>query len=190
MLWGRGSTESSSPPPIGREHRPMNQTFRDVLGIVALTGFLLSLLAHVMALMGIDLSASAPVIWDLHFGIFFVFIPFVLPSRKELAGRNSMLGIAADVPRWVAVLGAMLFVYAMVNLFLFTQHTEGGNAVIQHGKCVLLNHGKFIRELIASEYTVLKANELRGFSGHWLLFYFMPAAYFLLRKPDAQSRDV
>lgn len=167
----------------------MNQTFRYVLGVVALTGFLLTLLAHVMALMGINLTASVPALWDLHFGIFFVFIPFTLLARKGFAGRNSMLGIAADMPPWVVMLGALIFVYAMVNFFLFTPHTEGGNAVVQHGKCVLLNHGKFIRELTASEYTALKANELRGFSGHLLLFYFMPAAYFLLSKPDARRRD-
>ncbi|MET2527163.1 hypothetical protein [Ralstonia pseudosolanacearum] len=168
----------------------MNQTFRYVLGAVALTGFLLSLLAHVMALLGTDLAASVPAVWDLHFGIFVVFIPFVLLSRKGLAGRNSMLGIAADTPRWVVMLGATIFAYAMVNFFLFTQHTEGGNAVVQCGKYVLLSHGKLIRELTASEYTALKANELRGFSGHWLLFYFMPAAYFLLSKPDAERGDV
>ncbi len=166
----------------------MNQTFRYVFGALALTGFLLSLLAHVMALMGIDLTASVPALWNLHFGIFVVFPPFLLLSRK--AGRNSVLGIAADVPRWVAVLGAMIFAYAMVNLFLFTQPTESGNAVAQCGKYVLLSHGKLIRELTASEYTALKANELRTFSGHLLLFYFMPAVYFLLRKPNAGRRDV
>lgn len=182
---GRGFSLS-----IGREHKPMNQTFRYALGLVALTGFLLSLLVHVMVLMGVDLTTCVPAVWDLHFGIFVVFLPFVLLSRKGLAGKNSVLGIAADVPRWVAVLGAMIFAYAMVNFFIFTQHSENGNALIQHGKRVLLNHGKLIRELTASEYTALKANELRGFSGHWLLLYFMPAAYFLLRKPDAATRDV
>lgn len=86
------------------------------------------------------------------------------------------------MPRWVAVIGAGLFVYSMVNFLLFALHSAGGNPVLQQGKYLLMNHGKLIREVTASEYAALRTNELRGFSGHWLLFYFVPAAYFLFWK--------
>ncbi|WP_433867480.1 hypothetical protein [Ralstonia wenshanensis] len=97
----------------------MTGTIKYALGVVALSGFLLSLLAHVMALMGIDLSASVPAIWDLHFGIFVVFIPFVLFARKGVAARTSMLGIAADMPRWVVMLESIAMTGSVANSHLY-----------------------------------------------------------------------
>ncbi|MGO4703257.1 hypothetical protein [Dyella sp. 2RAB6] len=53
-----------------------------------------------------------------------------------------------------------------------------------------MNHGQLIREISATEYAGFKAEEVRGFSGHWMVFYFVPAAYFLFdlgrRRGEAQ----
>lgn len=38
------------------------------------------------------------------------------------------------------------------------------------------NHGQLIKTLTKQEYHHYKANELRGFSGHWLAFYGLAAA--------------
>ncbi|WP_162999380.1 hypothetical protein [Burkholderia sp. Nafp2/4-1b] len=153
------------------------------MGTVALVGFVISLLVHVTALMGVNLAARVPDIWLLHIGIFIVFMPFVLVSRKELGRERTLWRLRKGLPNWVAVVGTMLFIYAITNFFLFMLHTEGGNPAVQDGRYVLLNHGKLIRELAPSEFTAFKANELRGLSGHWLLFYFVSAAYFLFWKP-------
>ncbi|NWK46471.1 hypothetical protein [Ralstonia pickettii] len=160
----------------------MNNALRYTLGGLALTGFALSLLAHVMALAGMNLATSVSAVWDLHFGIFVVFIPFILLSKNDLQGRRSLWVLAERVPPWVAIIGAALFIYAMVNFLLFALHSAGGNPVERHGKYLVMNHGKLIREITASEYAELRTNELRGFSGHWLLFYFVPAVYFLFWK--------
>lgn len=81
----------------------------------------------------------------------------------------------------------MIFVYAGMNFLLFMLHTEGGMPAVQDGKYLLLNHGKLIRQLTPSEFASFKTNELRSFSGHWLFFYFFPAAYFLFWKsPKAE----
>jgi hypothetical protein len=61
---------------------------------------------------------------------------------------------------------------------------EGGSPTIRDGQYLLLEHGKLIRELTASEYRALQTNEVRGFSGHWLVFFFVPAAYFLGNKSN------
>ncbi|MFX5705312.1 hypothetical protein ABTE52_20225, partial [Acinetobacter baumannii] len=74
--------------------------------------------------------------------------------------------LAESVPPWVGVIGAALFIYAMANFLLFAMHSAGGNPVEQHGKYLVMNHGKLIREVTASEYAGLRTNELRGFSGH------------------------
>ncbi|WP_233869839.1 hypothetical protein [Paraburkholderia adhaesiva] len=160
----------------------MNQKLRYALGVSALTGFVISLVVHVSALMGFNLAATIPSIWALHAGVFVVFAPFVFLCRKELGGKGNLWLLWKGVPNWVAVLGGMIFVYVVMNFLLFMLHTEGGMPAVQDGKYVLLNHGKFIRQLTPSEFTAFKANELRGFSGHWLLFYFVPAAYFLFWK--------
>lgn len=161
----------------------MNQTTRHILGTVALVGFVISFVVHLTALMGLNLAARVPDIWLLHIGIFIVFMPFVLLSRKELGRDRALWHFRKGVPNWVAVVGTILFIYAITNFFIFMSHTEGGNPAMQDGRYVLLNHGKLIRELTVSEFTAFKVNELRGVSGHWLLFYFVSAAYFLFWKP-------
>lgn len=134
---------------------------------------------------GTNLATTFPFIWVLHLGVFAVFIPFVFFSRKDLPGRRALLTLAEGVPRWVAVLGGVLLPYVLMN-FLFVLHIGGGNPVEQEGKFLLMSHGKLVRELTASEYIILQTNQLRGFSGHWLVFYFAPAAYFLFwRRPDS-----
>ena len=165
----------------------MPQTLRYGLGVVALAGFLLSLVVHVQALMGMDVASSIPSVWFLHVGIFVVFLPFVLLSRKDFASNGSLFGMAKGLPLWVAMLGGGIFFYALVNFALFMVHTEGGNPTFENGKYLLMEHGKLIREITAAEYSAFKVNEVRGFSGHWLVFYFVPAAYFLFwRAPSAR----
>jgi hypothetical protein len=82
----------------------------------------------------------------------------------------------------VVAVGIAIFAYAILNFLIFMKLTEGGNPSIQDGKYVLLNHGTLIREITQAEYHSFCANEVRGFSGHWLVFYFMPFAYFMLRN--------
>ncbi len=147
----------------------------------ALVGFLLALAVHVAALYGIDVSSRLPFIWLLHVGIFIVFIPTVLSMEKTIGKKPSPKDIFARLPRWVTGLGISLFAYTLINFMVFTTTSEGGTPVMENGKYLLENHGKLIRELSASEYKELMANVTRGFSGHWLLFYFFPLAWFKFR---------
>ncbi len=139
-------------------------------------------MVHIASLSGIDVAASFPFVWSLHVGIFVVFIPFVFLSRKEFSARPSFQQIRAGFPGWVVAAGLVLFAYAIANFLLFMAATEGGNPSIRDGKFVLLQHGHLIREITSSEYRSFKVNELRGFSGHWLVFYFLPFAYFMFHK--------
>jgi hypothetical protein len=162
----------------------MSLVLRYSLGVVALVGFLISLAAHVWALMGTDVASSMPSVWLLHVGIFVVFLPFVLLSRKDFTGNRFWFKMVKGLPWWVAVLGGGIFVYAIVNFVLFMAHREGGTPVVENGKYLLMEHGKLIREITLSEFAAFRANEVRGFSGYWLFFYFVSAAYFLFRRPS------
>ncbi|MFS2016477.1 hypothetical protein ACEN88_07855 [Massilia sp. CT11-108] len=157
------------------------------LGFAALTGFVLAAATHVFALAGVDVAEHFPSVWLLHVGIFVVFVPFVFSSRKVLGTRPSLADMRALVPGWVFFAGAAVWLYMMINFALFAAATQGGNPAVEAGKYVLKNHGRLIRELSGAEYEALRANELRGFSGHWLLFYFVPFAYFLFAKRPGSS---
>jgi len=152
---------------------------------MALTGFVLAAAAHVFALAGVDVAEHFPPVWFLHIGIFIVFVPFVLSSRKILGKHPSLADMRALVPSWVFFAGVAVFIYALVNFALFVAATQGGNPSMEAGKYVLQNHGRLIRELSHAEYVALRVNELRGFSGHWLFFYFVSFAYFMFAKRPA-----
>jgi hypothetical protein len=153
-----------------------------LLGFAALTGLVLAAVAHVCALAGIDVAERVPSVWLLHIGVFVVFIPFVFSSRKVLGKHPSLADMRALVPGRVFAVGLAVFIYAIINFVLFAVATQGGNPVVEAGQYLLKSHGHLIRELSRPEYEALRANELRGFSGHWLFFYFVPFAYFMFGK--------
>lgn len=157
-----------------------------MLGLFALTGFTLSLATHIAALCGIAVSESIPFIWLLHVGIFVVFIPMVLSMRGTMGKRPSFKQLRAAFPAWVIIVGICLFVYVLLNFMLAMSGMEGEAGLAENGKYVLSHRGKLIREISLVEFTRFKALEVRAFSGHWLVFYFAPFAYFMFyRKPVA-----
>jgi len=90
-----------------------------------MTGFLISLVVHLEALRGVDISSSIPFVGLLHVGAFVVFVPFVLFSRGDTGGAKSLLGLAKGLPLWVAVLGGAILVYVAVNFALSWLHLGG-----------------------------------------------------------------
>ena len=156
--------------------------FYRALGLLALAGFIASMAVHLAALSGIDVEERLPYVWALHAGIFVVALPYAILNRNKPKVKPSwdMLGTAFS--RWARFVGAGLFAYAILNFVLFIDATEGGNPTIRDGKYLLLNHGALIRELTLAEFSAAKANVIRGFSGHWMVFYFGLTAYFLFKK--------
>ena len=158
-----------------------------LLAVVALLGFCLSLLVHIAALLGTDPSDRFPLIWLLHVGIFVVFIPLVFSSRKRFGSKPTFADLRANFPAWAVALGVAVFVYVGGNFLLFILSTQGGSPSMQAGKFILQSHGHFIREITSAEYTSFKANEVRGFSGHWLAFYYIACIYFAFEKKSNPS---
>jgi len=155
-----------------------------VFGLVALIGLVISVVVHLLAVSGMDVLARFPYVWLLHIGIFVVFIPYAFSSRKTLGSRPTLAQIRTQFPDWVVAVGLCLLAYTIANFFLFMHAVSFGSPEIHEGKFLLLDHGKLIRELTADEFASLRSHQVRGFSGHWMFFYFVAFAYFLLRKRE------
>lgn len=143
---------------------------RFIVGLIALSCFAVSLIVHAQALGGVDVADHAPAVWLLHVGIFPVFGSFLYCARQDAGGKFSAATLIKELPGWALFLVAVVFVYMLVNFALSMDGARVGSAMIEHGQYVLKDHARFIRELSADEYTAIKANELRGFSGLWIFF--------------------
>jgi hypothetical protein len=153
-----------------------------LFGLLALLGFILSLAVHIASLFHIDVAQYFSFVWVLHLGIFVVFIPFVFISRKLFGNRLSPNFLQDNFSVQVIMLGKIILFYVVINFILFMIQSEGASPSILNGKFALTNHGKLVREITENEYHLFQARVLRGFSGHWLMFYFIPLVFFLFRK--------
>lgn len=157
---------------------------KKILFYFALTGWILGLLVHILSLADIDVTKTVPFVWLLHVGIFVVWLPVILDLRKneELQEyqQSGMLNrmnpikffkiIFKETPTWLVIIVVAGFFYAIINFMLFLA-SQGGTPSIKDGQFILQNRGQLIKTLTEQEYNHYKANVIRGFSGHWILFY-------------------
>jgi hypothetical protein len=162
---------------------------KKLLFYFASTGWILALLVHVLSITDIDIASRLPFVWILHLGIFAVWIPMILDlikneeikqfqqARKQNRNNSTSLFkiIFKKTPTWLKIIAVGGFFYAGINFILFSI-SQQGSATIKEGQYILHNHGQLIRTLTEQEYHHFKANEVRGFSGHWLAFYGIAAA--------------
>jgi hypothetical protein len=165
------------------------KTMKKFLFYFAFTAWTLGLIVHLLSLADIDITDKVPFVWVLHIGIIVVWIPTVLELKKNeelIAYRQSgMLNrmnpfgffiiIFRQTPTWLTIIAIGGFFYAIINFNLF-MNSQLGNPDIKDGQYILENHGQLIKTLTEQEYHHCKANEVRGFSGHWLAFYGLAAA--------------
>lgn len=128
---------------------------------LAAVGFVLSVVAHVASFTGMSLPGGDWTGW-LHPGIFVVWLPTVLVSYRIGQGKRhaEFWKVAlSGCPTWVRYAGYALVGYCVVN-FLFFMVQAGANAAAG-------------------------STQIRGFSGHWMLFYGAAFAvlYSVVRNP-------
>ena len=156
---------------------------------IAVVGWTLGLTVHLSSLADYDVGEKFPFVWILYIGIFVVWLPTILELRKNEAlkeyQKSGMLNrmnpvgfykiIFKNTPTWLAGIGIGGLFYAFINfaLFIASQH---GTPDIKDEHYVLQSHGQLVKILTEQEYHHYKANEVRGFSGHWLAFYGLSAA--------------
>lgn len=155
----------------------------------AVTGWALGLIVHILSVADFDITEKVPFVWVLHIGIFVVWIPAILELRKneelkthqQNGRRNKTTAfefikiIFRKAPAWLTIIAIGGFFYAFIN-FIFFMNASNGVPDIKDGQYILHNHGQLIKTLTEQEYHHFKANEVRGFSGHWLAFYGLAAA--------------
>ncbi|KRG44829.1 hypothetical protein ARC20_07960 [Stenotrophomonas panacihumi] len=140
--------------------------------VLSAIGLLLSVLAHITALLGIDLHLGDSV-FVLHGGVFLVWLPTVLLASKmgrggrisgwSPGGRGFWKQALSGCPAWMRYTAFGLFGYAMLNFFLVARGVADG----------------------ANDASMDPA-VIRGFSGHWMVFYYFAFAitYSVFKKPE------
>src|SRR5262245_36919294 len=150
-----------------------------VLFLLATLGFTASLAVHLSTYLGAPPLGIGQV-WPLHIGVFLVFIPVVLaqPRNAKTAEAEGPRGAPeqfADAPGWMRAVLGCCFVYAIMNFLIFICVAPGRGEMISFhdGRYAVLRHGEVVREATEEEHRRQEATIARGFSGHWMLFYWV-----------------
>ncbi len=128
-----------------------------ILSAIAAAGFLASVTCHIFGWCHIA-PPWGKAVFLLHVGIFPLWIPLcILGSRVARKGgyKSNVDPLLKELPAWVRTAVTGLFVYALLNFAYFL--------------------------FCASQYSKHEVPlylELRGFSGHWIIFYGIAAAGF------------
>lgn len=128
------------------------------LMVLAFCGLALSLAVHGMALADITIPGGK-LVWGLHIGVFVVWIPLMLTSSQTMRhaqGKDFWKVALAGCPVWMRRAGKILFCYVILNfvVFLVTMSDEPK----------------------ATLKEVPSPSVVRGFSGHWLVLYWVAFA--------------
>jgi len=118
--------------------------------LLAACGLMLSIVAHGMALLGLVIPGGR-LVWVLHFGIFVVWIPTGLTmmwSTRYTSYNRVWKQALGGCPVWMRSGVYLLFGYAMFNFILFMATMPGNKPTGDAPPSIV-----------------------RGFSGHWMVFY-------------------
>jgi hypothetical protein len=124
-----------------------------ILCLLAWAGFAASLTTHVLSWCGIDLSQETPYIWGLHFGLFVAYTPLIVRLQRWPVRQDGHDNdrFYGSMPRWVRPVMVFMFVYVLLNTF--------------------------VSFLVLPRYN--SALLIRLLSGPWMLFYLIPALFYL-----------
>jgi hypothetical protein len=157
-----------------------------IIGMAALVGFIVSAAVHLSTFLGSRFAATMDSgVLALHFAIFPLFFAMLFSQRAETKGmdkRDVLLNLGASVPRWAKAVIIFFFLYTPVNFFRSMSATGGASAEQSATGQVLTSHGRVIRHVTQEEALENKAMQTRLFSGHWMMFYLLPALFFLARR--------
>lgn len=139
---------------------------------------IISAIVHIISAMGIYVEFFFDYFWILFIGIFAVFIPALLVQKKKpelnkrMAPHKLFKILYKGKPKIMLFIAGFLFIYVILNFFLFQIAAEGGTPEITDGRFVLEHRGEFIRYLTETEFYYMRANIVRFFTGFCLIFYF------------------
>ena len=158
-----------------------------LFGLLAATGFALTLVALIISVAGYDLGSRFPGVWILvPLGALF-FVPFVSCYNRTMGRRPTFRDIRTAFPGWVIALAILVGVNAWVGAGIgFSRMPKDGVIDNQGGHYQIVNHGRLVHPISEAEYHRLEASMLEGMANLLLPFYFLPAAYFLFRNKETE----
>src|SRR5258708_3041163 len=120
-----------------------------LFAILSAIGFAVSAMCHVYGWLERD-PPGGEAVKLLHIGIFAVWIPLVIVGKRvaRVEGKLQFEELSREVPKWAGVALQLVFVYGLANFVYFIYLTS---RYPKHGVPLFLT--------------------LRGFSGHWMIFY-------------------
>jgi hypothetical protein len=108
--------------------------------------------------------------------------------RSNQTNRRFFAQLLQLCPIWVRILSVSFFLYVSVNFSLFINVMQEGNPErAVDGRYYISNHGELVRELTEVEYRSLAAYQVRGFTGTWMIFSFLPLVYFTVVEPRQRA---
>ena len=140
-----------------------------VVLVLAGLGFALSVTSHILALLDVPLTTW---VFSLHLGIFVVWFPTVLIGQRmarDTGSRDFWRVVLRGAPSWMKSVLGVLFAYAIGNFVLFILRARTHNV---------------------TSGNVASPSVVRGFSGHWMVFYGAAFAtiYSALHTPHALEK--
>jgi len=137
------------------------------LAAIAALGFVASLACHVLGWLQVEPPGGKAVMF-LHVGFLVLWFPLVIYANRTMPRRDlgNMEHLLAEFPSWMRIVVGGLFGYAVLNFVYFFLCTR---QFPRHGVPFTL--------------------ELRGFSGHWMLFYGIAAIGFFALAGLAREQD-
>jgi hypothetical protein len=175
-----------------RDETSQALSWRHYFSLFAFLGFGTSLIVHLITFLGFNVSQYVPWVWVLHLGIFVVYFPMMFAPVMWGFRRHFWRRFFAPMPPLARYMGYGFFAYAIINFVIFFAFTKEGSPDIREGKYILHTDGRVenqrvIRELSKEEYDLRMDRILRGFSGHWMIFYLIPALYFWFPRKGEQE---
>ena len=171
-------------------------------GTIALVIFTISALAHILTFIP-ALAISMTQTWWLHLATMGIFFAMILSSvslqkRARLnvddgtsARKRSnryQLALMKMAPVRFRFLVVILFVYALVNFGAMMINTEGATPAFENEVYFLHHRGDHVRDLTLGEYNRMRAFQVRGFSGHWMIFSVVAMVYFRYVLPRFKAQ--
>jgi len=136
----------------------------NILYFFATIGLMLSLTVHLITFFEYNLTISN--VQFIHIGIIIIWLLTIISIVKSLDKKSSKeeywQKFKKDFPKWIIYIGILVVLYTIFN-FLYTHF--------------ILSEG------VLQDYQRQESYFLRGFSGHWLFFYYIAwAILFKIRK--------
>ena len=164
-----------------------------LFGLFAAAVFVASFVVHVLSLIPGTVLPMERVVW-LHgltmLAFFLMLLHYCIVHNwaVRLGCRDTEVQthMMSQLPPAVALIGVALFLYAILNFVHFAVTVEG-SAHFRDGKYVLMKKAVLLREISEAEFHEHRRLDLQGMSGHWLIFSWIAASYFLFVAPRMRN---